>query len=150
MELAILAMKKTMIAYMFIIVSIFLVLALCFAVSKNHVSPKNNANIYAMALSIALVVYLLSSFIPFLQDYLNNDIIVQTGIYTNRIGAEDKSTSGVMGIYSVTLEYDGQIKKLSTVPFQEEIFLQGTYEVKAYYTPSSNRLLYIEIIGESD
>lgn len=150
MEFATIAMKKTMTVYVFTIVGILMVLGLCLVFSKNDSAKKTNATIYAIAISIALVVYLLSSFIPFLKDYLKNDIIVQKGIYTNALGAEDKSTSGVMGIYSVTLEFDGQIKKLSTVPFQEEVFVQGIYEVNAYYTPLSLRLLYIEIVNEPD
>lgn len=81
---------------------------------------------------------------------ISNDIVVQRGVYTNIIGEDAKSTSGVLGIYSVSLKVEDEIINLTTVPLQNEVFVQGTYDVNAYYASSSKRLLYIEILNELD
>lgn len=150
MEFANIAMKKTLVFYLIILGGIIFIAYLCYVASKRDNSKKESMNIYLIAISALLMIYILTSFVPFLKDYFTNSIVVQRGIYQNIIGDEAKSTSGVLGIYSVTFESENQEISLTTVPLQNEIFIQGKYEVNAYYTSSSKRLLYIEIVNNME
>lgn len=106
---------------------------------------KDSMAVYAIAIGIWLIIYSATSVIPLTKDYITQNVIQVDAIYINTIGEKSKSTSSMLGEYSVILETtEGRIS-LTTVPFSRDLFPTGKYAVTAWYAKNSERLLYIEI-----
>jgi len=114
---------------------------LCVFASKK----KDRMAVFAIAIGIWLIIYGATSVIPLVKDYITQDVIQVDATYINAIGGQSKSTSSMLGEYSVILETtEGRIS-LTTVPFSRDIFPTGEYTVTAWYAKNSKRLLYIQI-----
>jgi hypothetical protein len=98
-------------------------------------------------LCVLLCVMLIRSIIPFSLDYFHDDICEVQGIYANRVGNKSTSGSSGLGFYAVSITVDNQPPlHLTTIPLAQDLFPEGTYDVKAYYTLRSQMLVYIEIL----
>lgn len=106
---------------------------------------RDSMAIYAIVIGIFLVIYCATSVYPVVKDCILHDVIQVEAIYVNALGDKSKSTSSILGEYSVVLEtHEGDVS-LTTVPFSKDMFPAGEYAVTAWYSKSSKRLLYIEI-----
>lgn len=85
--------------------------------------------------------------IPVITDAVNDNIVVENGVYTNLIGGRNTDLSDQLGIYSVTLVTEDGKLNLTTAPFCNGVFVRGTYHVVAYYLPTAEVLLHIEILA---
>lgn len=106
---------------------------------------KDSMTIYAVVIGIFLIIYSITSLIPLAKDYLTQDVIQVDATYVNAVGNQSKSTSSILGEYSVVLETEEGEIALTTVPFSREVFPAGEYIVTAWYAKNSKRLLYIDI-----
>lgn len=114
---------------------------LCILASRK----KDSMVIYAIAIGIFLIIYCATSVVPLANDYFTKAVIKVDATYINTLGDKSKSTSSILGEYSIILETTEGNISLTTVPFSSDIFPVGEYAVTAWYTKNSKRLLYIEI-----
>lgn len=123
----------------------FGILTIVFILSIWQATKSSKVPVLMFAIGIFLIVSIFTSFVPFVKDYSSKEIVVQEGTYINALEDISKSSSGILGINSVTLmTEDGNIK-LTTIPHSGDAFPQGEFQVTAYYTKNSKWLLYIEV-----
>lgn len=139
-------LKQTMLFYSLEVGLILIVI--CFGI--NHViKDKPNSEVIGAltcVLGVALILILLNSVVPFVLDYIHHDVNVVQGIYQNLNADNSISGSGGLGFCTVTITTAQNHLELTTVPLMEEVFLNGTYEVTAYYTSRSQMLIYVEMV----
>ncbi len=128
----------------------FAVLGGVFTLSVVDATKSKKAPVFMFALGACLLISVFAFLIPFLKDYGGKQIVVQEGVYVNAIGDISKSSSGILGMHSVSLTADGEEIALTTIPHSDNAFPQGEYLVRAYYTENSKWLLHIEILQPSD
>ena len=109
------------------------------------VKQQNKSALFTIAFVMVIISFTVLVTIPFAKDFFDKNIVVAQGVYCNVLGSEKKSSSSLMGIYSVTLENKDGMIKLTTAPWRNDVFVIGEYNVTAYYLPASKTLLHIEI-----
>lgn len=114
---------------------------LCIIASRE----KESTAVYAIVIGIFLIIYVVTSVVPLVKDYITQDVIRVDATYINTVGDQSKTTSSRLGEYSVLLVTEQGNIKLTTVPFSSDIFPTGEYAVTAWYAHNSERLLFIEI-----
>lgn len=100
---------------------------------------------YGIALCL-LAAYHLYFFVPFIGEYAKSEIIVQEGEYENSTTGRRNTHSRFIGLKSVKLKTEKGELRLTTVPGYKNVFVEGKYNVRAYYLEKSKILLYIEIL----
>lgn len=115
----------------------FGILTVVFILSIWQATKSAKPPVLMFAIGIFLIVSIFTSLIPFVKDYSNKEIVVQEGTYINALADISKSSSGILGINSVTLMTDDGKVKLTTVPHSDDEFPQGEFSVTAYYTKNS-------------
>lgn len=123
----------------------FGILTVIFILSILHATKSSKTPVLMFAIGIFLIVSIFASFVPFVKDYSSKEIVVQEGMYINVLEDISKSSSGILGINSVTLTTDDGKVNLTTIPHSDDEFPQGEFSVTAYYTKNSKWLLYIEV-----
>ena len=109
------------------------------------VKEQNKSAIFTIAFVLTIIAFTIFVTVPFAKDFFSNDIVIAQGTYSNVLGNQKKSSSGIAGIYSVTLNVGEEELKLTTAPGCNDVFVVGEYNVTAYYLPKSKTLLHIEI-----
>ena len=144
MELALDALRAQSEYYLIRCVIILFLIVSSFIISYSKKIDKD-LSVYGVVLCIFLIVYLISSVVPFAKDALQKNIVVETGVYSNQRsqGRHGRAT----GISYPDLDTGDKVLSLKTPPGRESIFIKGTHEVLAYYLPNAKVLLHIEIIS---
>lgn len=146
MEYVGVAIQKALAYYLFRVGALCIVILLGILYVCRDKPKSERIGALTVVLIVVLVIYLVNSVVPFVADIVNNDILTAHGVYTNKLGDNSKSSSSLSGLYAVELTVNDEILQLTTAPWSQEIFVQGTYEVAAYYTFRSKILLYIQIV----
>lgn len=147
MEYVGVAIQKALAYYLFRVGGLCVVILLGILYVCRDKPKSERIGALTVALIVVLVIYLVNFVVPFVADIVNNDILTAHGVYTNKLGDNSKSSSSLSGLYAVELTVNDEILKLTTAPWNQDIFVQGTYEVVAYYTVKSKMLLYIQIVN---
>ena len=100
------------------------------------------------AIGILLIVVgiwtLFDTAIPLTREFRQQEVMVVEGIYekSNRQGGR---YSRAMDMTTVCIQTENETIVLTTYPWNQDTFPDGTFPVVAYYTPETEFLLHIEI-----
>ena len=101
------------------------------------------------ALGIGLIVIgiwtLFDTTIPLTREYRYQEIIVAEGIYEKPKIQGGGRHSRAMDMETVYIKTESETTVLTTYPWNQGAFPEGTFPVVAYYTPDTEFLLHIEI-----
>lgn len=140
MKYAQVAMNQMLAYYIGIIITILVVIVLSFF-------GKKSAKTYPFGIALCIIlVFQINLFVPFLRDYVKNEIVVQECEYENSTAGRKNTHSRLIGLKSVTLNIENEEVMLTTVPGHKDIFVEGKHYVRAYYLAESKILLHIEML----
>ena len=125
------------------------VIALCIwgTITSSGAKSKNCGIMTITAIAVFLVI-LLTSVIPFVSDYLTDNVASAEGIYINN---QSNAATDILGIYGVTFTYEDTEIHLTTAPLHsKEDFPRGTFNVTAYFTGESQILLFIDCSSNAE
>ena len=125
------------------------IITLCAAFSiRTCIKEGGNGDKYA-ALGILLIVLgiwtLFDTTIPLTQEYRQQKIVIAEGTYEKPAIQGGGRYSRAMNMETVYIRTESETTVLTTYPWNQNAFPDGTASVVAYYTPDTEFLLHIEI-----
>lgn len=115
---------------------------------RTCIKEGGNGDKYA-ALGILLIVLgiwtLFDTAIPLTREYRRQEITVAEGIYENPAIQGGGRYSRAMDMETIYIRTESETIVLTTYPWNQGAFPEGTFPAVAYYTPDTEFLLHIEI-----